>query len=115
MEKKYPWRSLFFKTPLNFFIPGAWRTSNEELSYLYNDLEKLAKIAPAITCPVYIMHGDADGMVPVSNAGYGKKMLVNAKQVYLTIIPGGHHHIPDDNYELVKDVLLKLDPGAPVK
>jgi len=115
MEKKYPWRPIFFKSPLNIFIPGAWRTSNEELSYLINDLKELAKIAPAITCPVHIMHGDADGMVPVSNASYGKKMLVNAKQVYLTIIPGAHHHIPDDNYQLVKEVLMKLDPNAQEK
>jgi pimeloyl-ACP methyl ester carboxylesterase len=112
-EKKYPWRPIFFKSPLNYFIPGAWRTSNEELSYLINDLKELTKLAPSITCPVYIMHGDADGMVPVSNATYGKKILVNAKPVYLSIIPGAHHHIPDDNYDLVKDVLLKLHHDAP--
>ena len=114
-EKKFPWRPLLFKTPLNYFIPGAWRTSNEELWYLKNDLQELKKKAAAIRCPVYILHGDADGMVPVSNAAYGKKMLVNAKPVYLSIIPGAHHHIPDDHYEMVKEILMNLDADVAAK
>ena len=112
-EKNYPWRPVLFKTPFSFFVPGAWRVSNEEQYYLKRDLEKLAEGFSTITCPVHILHGDKDGMVPVSNATYGKKMLVNAKLLYLSIIPGAHHHISDDNYDLVKDLLMNLDQDKP--
>lgn len=105
-EKKYFWRGMMFKTPLKFLIPGAWRPSNEELYYLKKDLTDLASIGSSITCPVFLLHGDADKLVPVSNAEYGKKLLVNANPLRVTIIPGARHHIPDDHYEIVKDLLL---------
>lgn len=107
-EKKYFWRPMMFKTPLKYLIPGAWRPSNEELYYLKNDLTNLAEKASVISCPVFLLHGDADKLVPVSNAEYGKKLLVNANPLKVTIIPGARHHIPDDHYEMVKNILLDL-------
>ncbi len=107
-EKPERWRPVLFKTPLNYFVPGAWRPSNKELWYLKEDLKKLIPGFATITCPVYIMHGDKDGLVPVSNAGYAQKMLLNAKSVTVTIIPGAGHFVADKNYELVKETLLKL-------
>lgn len=105
-EKKYFWRKMMFKTPLKYLIPGAWRPSNEELYFLRNDLSNLANKAALINCTVFLLHGDKDKLVPVSNAEYGKKLLVNADPLEVTIIPGGRHHIPEDHYELVKELLL---------
>jgi pimeloyl-ACP methyl ester carboxylesterase len=107
-EKAEKWRPVLFKTPLNYFVPGAWRPSNKELWYLKKELKELTPGFTGITCPVYILHGDKDGLVPVSNADYAKKMLANAKSVSVTIIPGANHFISDNKYELVKETLLKL-------
>jgi len=107
-EKPEKWRPVLFKTPFNYFVPGAWRPSNKELWYLKEELKALTPGFSTITCPVYILHGDQDRLVPVSNADYAKKMLVNAKSVTVTIIPGANHFVSDNNYELVKKVLLKL-------
>jgi len=35
-------------------------------------------------------------------------LLVNAKSVTVTIIPGANHFISDNNYELVKKTLMGL-------
>lgn len=107
-EIHYFWRPLFFKTPLKYLVPGDWKPNNQELYYLINDLVKMAKLLPEIKCPVYVLHGDKDKLVPVSNAFYAKKMLVNTKQLYLSIIPGGSHYVGDDNYIMVKEILMKL-------
>jgi hypothetical protein len=40
-EKPEKWRPWLFKTPLNIFVPGAFRPSNEEMWYLKKDLVKL--------------------------------------------------------------------------
>src|SRR6478752_1099847 len=37
-EKPERWRPVLFETPLNYFVPGAMRPSNEELWYLKKDL-----------------------------------------------------------------------------
>lgn len=108
-EKEEKWRPVLFKSPLNYFIPGAWRASNKELWYLKDELKTLVPGFSSVTCPVYILHGDKDGLVPVSNAAYAKKMLVNARSVSISIIPGANHFVLDNNYELVKDVLLRLE------
>jgi len=107
-EKAEKWRPVLFKTPLNLLVPGAWRPSNKELWYLKEELKTLAPGFSTITCPVFILHGDQDGLVPVSNAAYAKKLLVNAKSVTVTIIPGANHFISDNNYELVKKTLMGL-------
>lgn len=108
-EIHYFWRPLFFRTPLQYLVPGVWKPNNQELWYLEKDLVNMANRLQEIKCPVYVLHGDKDKLVPVSNAFYAQKMLVNAKQLYLSIIPGGSHYVADENYMMVKETLLKLE------
>jgi pimeloyl-ACP methyl ester carboxylesterase len=107
-EKPEKWRPVLYKTPLNYFVPGAMRPSNEELWYLKKDLVDLKKDFPKITCPVYFIHGAEDTWVPPANVEYGKKMLVNASHVEETLIPGANHFIPWSKFNEIKQVLLKL-------
>jgi pimeloyl-ACP methyl ester carboxylesterase len=107
-EKPESWRPWLFKTPLNYFVPGAMRPSNEELWYLKKDLVDLKADFAKINCPVYIVHGTIDPMVPFANTAYSKKMLVNAPHVELVPLPGANHFIPWTRFEEIKHVLLKL-------
>jgi len=107
-EKPEKWRKLVYETPLNFFVPGAWKVSNEELWHLKDELKILAPQLSTITCPVHILHGDNDGLVPVSNATFIKDMLVNADTVSMTIIPGANHFVSDRHFKLVKETFIKL-------
>lgn len=107
-EIHYFWRPLFFKTPLQYLVPGIFKPNNQELWYLEKDLVKMASLLSEIKCPVYVLHGDKDRLVPVSNAFYAQNMLINAKPVYLSIIPGGGHYVADDNYMMVKEILMEL-------
>jgi pimeloyl-ACP methyl ester carboxylesterase len=107
-EKPEKWRPILYKTPLNFFVPGALRPSNKELWYLKNDLKELDKHWEKITCPVWILHGDKDTFVPVSNVDYLKQKLVSNKYVSVQILPGARHFIPWEQYNDIKETLLKL-------
>ena len=107
-EKPEKWRKFLATKPLNYFVPGAWEQSNQEILYLKNDLRKLAADFATIKCPVYVMHGDKDELVSISNVDYAKKMLVNAKSVSVTIIPGGGHYVSEYNFEEVKKMLLQF-------
>lgn len=108
-ENPEKWRPILYKTPLKYFIPGAFRPSNEELWYLKKDLKDLAHDFSKVTCPVWIIHGDKDKFVPVSNADYANKMLVNAKSVEIKILKGAPHFIPwEPWYKDVKEVLMRL-------
>jgi pimeloyl-ACP methyl ester carboxylesterase len=83
-----------FSTPFQYLLPGAFRQSNNEIWMAKKELDSLAKQFASITCDVWIVHGDADTFVPVGNAAYAKKMLVNAKSVQTKILSGAPHFIP---------------------
>ena len=57
------------------------------------ELEKMESDWGKIKCPVTIMHGALDNLVPKENANYAKKMLVNSEKVKVKIIEGGNHFI----------------------
>lgn len=107
-EKPEKWRPVLYKTPLTYFVPGAMRPSNEELWYLKTDLVYLKSDFPKITCPVYIVHGLKDDMVPPANVDYDKKMLVNSSRIEELIFPDANHFIPWTRYNQIRDLLLKL-------
>jgi pimeloyl-ACP methyl ester carboxylesterase len=109
-EAPEKWRGLFAKSSLEYLLPGAFRPSNKELWAFKKDVVLLSKQFDAITCPVWIIHGDKDKFVPVANAAYAKKMLVNAKTVKTKILKDAPHFIPwEPWYKDVKEVLMRLE------
>ncbi len=107
-EKPERWRFMLNGSFLQYFLPGAFRPSNEELVYLKTDLKYLDKEWDKITCPVWIIHGDKDTFVPVGNVEYAKKKLAKAKSVEVKILPGAKHFIPWEQYDDIKEVLMGL-------
>jgi len=107
-EKPERWRFVLKNSPLQFFLPGAFRPSNEELVYLKKDLWETDKQWGKITCPVWIIHGDKDTFVPVGNADYAKNKLTKAKSVEVKILKGARHFIPWEQYGDIKEVLMRL-------
>lgn len=107
-EKPERWRFMVKNSYLQYFLPGAFRPSNEELVYLKKDLWDTDKLWYKITCPVWIIHGDKDSFVPVDNVEYAKKKLTRTKSVEVKIIPGAKHFIPWQQYKEIIDVLLQL-------
>lgn len=107
-EKPEKWRLILKKFPLKYFLPGAFRPSNTELIFLKQDLRELDKQWEKIACPVWILHGDNDRLVPVENVEYAKKKLVNAKKIEVKFLPGAGHFFPWQRFEEVKEMLMKL-------
>ncbi len=109
-EAPEKWRGFLYNSSLQFFLPGAFRPSNMEIWFLKKDLIPLATQFASVQCDVWIVHGDKDGFVPVGNAAYAKKMLVNAKSVEVLILKGAPHFIPwEPWYKYIKDILINLD------
>ena len=108
-EKPERWRVVLFKTPLNYFIPGAFRPSNKELWWLKSDLRSLKDDFGKIHIPVYFIHGDNDTWVPPGSVSFGKKMLSNSNQIGELMLPKGNHFIPWTHFKEIRDVLLHLN------
>ncbi len=107
-EKPEKWRPVLFKTPLNLLVPGAMRPSNEELWYLKKDLMDMKVDYERITCPVYIMHGTKDVLVPYSNVAYAQKMFTKSASVVVTTFENENHFIVWTREKEIIDLLLKI-------
>ena len=107
-EKPEKWRPVLFKTPLNYLVPGAMRPSNEELWYLKKDLVDMKPDFEKITCPVYILHGDKDMLVPYSNVAYTQKMLTKTDSVFVTTFEKENHFIVWTREKEIIELLMGL-------
>ncbi len=108
-EPKERWRGFLYHTPFQYIMPGAFRMSNNEIWMAKKELVPLASQFASITCNVWLVHGDADKFVPVGNAAYAKKMLVNAASVQTKILPNAPHFIPwQPWYPCIKEILMGL-------
>jgi len=109
-EAPEKWRGFLHNSPLDYLLPGAFKPSNDEIWYLKKDLPLLAAQFASITCNVWIVHGDKDKFVPVGNADYAKRMLLNARSVTVKILNGASHFIPwQPWYKNVKEILMVLN------
>ena len=105
------WRNVADLPGIRLLLPGALRPSNHELRLFKQDIIDLRPDFAKVTCPVVIMHGDKDPLVPPPNADYAKKMLVNAPHVTLIWLKGANHFIPWTRYDTIRAVLLRLNAG----
>ncbi len=107
-EPREYWRYLFAYSPLKFFMPGAFRPSNDEIVYFKKDLYRIDKGYGVLDMPVTFIHGDMDKFVTMKNVEYGKGKLKHNPHVKVIIIPGAGHFIPWEHYWLIREHLLSL-------
>lgn len=108
-EPRERWRSVLDAPVLRYLLPGAMRPSNHELRLFKQDVVTMQPAFARVTCPVFIMHGDKDPLVPPPNAVYAKKMLVNASHVDLLWLKEANHFIPWTRFDTIRSVLLRLE------
>jgi len=108
-EKPERWRPVLKIPPFRWLLPGAFRPSNDELWYFKKDVMTMPADLNAITCPVVIMQGLMDSMVPPGNAYYAEKQLVKSPKVRLITFPDANHFIPWTRFAMIKNVLLGAD------
>lgn len=108
LEKPEKWRPVLFKTPLNYLVPGALRPSNEELWYLKKDLKDMLGEYEKIICPVYVLHGNKDMLVPYANVAFAEKMLTKTDSFVLTTFEKENHFIVWTREKVIVELLMKL-------
>ena len=109
LEPKDGW----YRKPMNWFFirwmfPKSFVVSNQEILPLREELTKMLPLWQNINLPVTVIQGDKDKFVPMENAAFAKKMLVNAPEVKVVMIPNGSHFILWTEYEKVVQEILGI-------
>lgn len=89
-------------------LPKILDVSNLEIIALKNELIKMLPFWKNIQCPVTVIHGTADVLVPIENAHFAERMLqhnVNTRFIY---IKNENHFLPWRQYDLVVKNIFDL-------
>lgn len=108
LEPDEVWFRAPLATPfLSWLLPRSLRASNEEIYKLKPELEEMIPYWKNVTCPVIVIQGKVDDLVPYENIEFARKMLVNAPVEYV-IKDDMNHFVPWSNPELIRDAVLKM-------
>ncbi len=90
------------------FLSRGLVHSNQEIRQAKAQTTELAHVLDQIRCPVIIIHGTKDELVPVANVDYMVRMLTNAASIEVEIIENMNHFIPWSAPERIRDAVAKL-------
>jgi pimeloyl-ACP methyl ester carboxylesterase len=108
LEPNETWFRAPLATPfLSWLLPRSFRASNEEIYQLKPQLEEMLPYWKNIKCPVIVIQGEKDSLVPAGNADFAKKMLVNS-DVKIVLKADMNHFIPWTNPELIRQAILDM-------
>ncbi len=108
LEPNETWFRAPLATPfLSWLLPSSLRASNEEIYHAKPELQQMLPLWSSITCPVIVIQGEKDDLVPPGNADFAARMLVNAS---LTLVrrENVNHFIPWSHPELIRDAIAEI-------
>ena len=108
LEPNETWFRAPLATPfLSWVLPRSFRASNEEIYQLKPQLEEMLPRWKEIKCPVVVIQGGKDNLVPPGNADFARRMLINTSVEFL-LKEDMNHFIPWNNPELIQQGILHL-------
>lgn len=108
LEPNETWFRAPLSTPfLRWILPASMRASNDEIYQAKPELERMIPLWKNIVCPVVVVHGDKDNLVPVGNVDFATRMLINS-DVKVIRKTNMNHFVPWTNPELIKEGILHL-------
>jgi pimeloyl-ACP methyl ester carboxylesterase len=108
LEPREWWRGPLDWRAVRWMLPGSMRVCNQEIIPLYQELKDMEEDWAKITCPVTVIQGENDKLVPKGNADYAEKMLTNSRQVNMQVIEDASHFILWSMQDFVVKQINKL-------
>jgi pimeloyl-ACP methyl ester carboxylesterase len=112
LEQVHPLQRLGRLAGVRALLPRAIRNANDELLALQRELSTLAPQLALVRCPVFIVHGTHDRLVPVANVRYLHQRLDGAAAVVTELLRGRDHFLPWNAAHEVRRVVAAAAAAA---
>jgi pimeloyl-ACP methyl ester carboxylesterase len=109
LEAVHPLQRVGAWAPIRAVLPRMVRNANAELLDLKEQLEALRAELALIRCPVLIVHGTRDDLVPFSNTAYAVANLTGACLVETVVLEGADHFLPWDAVADVRAAIARAE------
>lgn len=93
----------------SWMLPEVMLKSNKEMFAGRDETTLLTPKLASITCPVIILQGEKDTLVPPSNAAYAKQHLTVAKSVEVEMLPKEGHFLPWKQRVRMRELIRRLN------
>lgn len=108
LEPNERWFRVPLATPfLSWLLPLSFKASNDEILEAKKELEFMLPLWKNIKCPVIVLQGMKDKLVPPGNADFAERMLINA-DVKVVRKEEVNHFIPWTHPEMIKQAVIEL-------
>ena len=94
LERIHPLQPVGEWWPVRGLLPSTLRNANRELMALKAELDVLETMLGDVRCPVVIVHGTEDDLVPYANVAFMTRTLTGAASIDLRTLPGADHFLP---------------------
>ena len=112
LERIHPLQRLGDWSPVRALLPRAIRNANAELLSLQDELVGLEPWLAGIRCPVFIVHGTEDDLVPPANVTFIERRLTGAACIRTVLLPGRNHFLPWNAEAEVRRVIEQARQSA---
>lgn len=89
-------------------IGKTMRTSNDEIMAAPKETRLLDELLAQVRCPIVIIHGTDDGLVPIGNVDYMRRKFAHLDEVNITVLEDVGHFIPWSHEELIRQAIQGL-------
>jgi len=93
---------------LDLLVPTPLRNANRELIPLEGELRKLGDHLDEITCPIVIIHGTKDSLVPYENVAYMREAFAGNPDVTVITLEGEDHFTIWTSADRVREAIETL-------
>lgn len=93
---------------VRFFLPRTLDNTMGELDAAKRETALLKPMLDRITCPVIIIHGENDELVPYENVAYVKSMLIRSQRVETVTLEKQGHFVPWQRPEAIREAIDRL-------
>lgn len=92
----------------SWMLPDVMLKSNKEMFAGRDETTLLTPKLGTITCPVIILQGEKDTLVPPSNAAYAKERLTGARSVEVEMLSKEGHFLPWKQRDTMRELIQRL-------
>ena len=96
----------------SWMLPDVMLKSNKEMFAGRDETTLLVPKLASITCPVIILQGDKDTLVPPSNAVFAKDHLAASRSVEVEIVAKEGHFLPWKQRQRMRALIIILENKA---
>ncbi len=93
------------------FMPRAIDNSMGELDAAMSQTKLLAPLLSRITCPVIVIHGTTDALVPYANVAYIERMMTGARSLSVVTLKGQGHFVTWETPEVIREAVMTVQEG----